>query len=83
MIWIYIKKHTLEVQKLYARVGCHFALQVCDETLLKGVIRQMPFMCFVRYMYPRNMFQLIITLPLSGDSDEDICLVWDQECGRA
>ena len=24
------------------------------ETLLKRVIRQMPFLCFVRYIYPRN-----------------------------
>ena len=27
-----------------------------NETLLKRVIRQMPFLCFVRYIYPRNTF---------------------------
>jgi len=26
-----------------------------DEMLLKRVIRQLPFLCFVRYIYPRNI----------------------------
>ena len=36
-----------------------------NETLLKRVIRQMPFLCFVRYIYPRN-----IPPPLATPSSE-------------
>jgi len=41
-----------------------------NETLLKRVLRQMPFLCFVRYIYPRN-----IPPPLATPSSE-----WTRPC---
>jgi len=50
--------------KMYTSLTKHFEhLQhvgraATYETLLKRVVQQMPFLCFVRYIYPRNNLPL-------------------------
>jgi len=43
-------KMTLRLSENGGKWGSRLRL----ETLLKRIIRQMPFLCFVRYIYPRN-----------------------------